>query len=322
MFRDINDKKNLPENVTKLYAEYQALVRRQANHGMFWRWFHSAENDARTALINELRDTLQPYVPDIDLRSKTPTSPYLVAMAADEEAAVREINAGVSLDERDIPTVFGYDKERANNPLNNAQPKQLSEERKQILEQKKVADDIRAVYQDKLQEMKLAGVSVHELVEAEFEIAATGPSNFSVEVSERLEKIYKDQYMPNAIGKILVNAISNKEERRVLVNNIIDTVRRNMISLYSTAEENKINIFSLSESYKCLENTFKEVYRLTANCGYDFTNHIIVAPKITDEFMQTWSPANKSYLAEEMHCSGYFVGSSDMLQGVIPDYMV
>ena len=198
--------------------------------------------------------------------------------------------------------------------------KQLSEKRKQILEQKKVADDIRAVYQDKLQEMKLAGVSVHELVEAEFEIAATGPSNFSVDVSERLEKISKDQYMPNAIGKILGNAISNKEERRVLVNSITDTIRRNMISLYSTAEENKINIFSLSESYKCLENTFKEVYRLTANCGYDFTNHIIVAQKITDEFMKNWSPANKSYLAEEMHCSGFFVGSSDMLQGVIPEY--
>ena len=122
LLRDINDKKNLAENVTKLYAEYQALVRRQANHGFFWRLFHSAENDARTALINELRETLHPYVPDIDLTSKTPTSPYLVAMAADEEATVRGINAGVSLDERDMPTVFGYDKERANNPLNNAQP--------------------------------------------------------------------------------------------------------------------------------------------------------------------------------------------------------
>ena len=197
--------------------------------------------------------------------------------------------------------------------------KQLSEQRKQILEQKKAADDIRAVYQDKLQEMKLAGVSVHELVEAEFEIAATGPSNFSIEVSEQLEKISKDPFMPNAIGKILGNAISNKEERRLLVNSITDTVRRNMISLYSTAEENKINIFSSTEITKCLKNTFKEVYRLTANCGYDFANHIVVAQKITDKFMQDWSPANRSNLGEKYY-SGYLVSYSDKLKEVIPEY--
>ncbi len=197
--------------------------------------------------------------------------------------------------------------------------KQLSEQRKQILEQKKVADDIRAVYKDKLQEMKLAGVSVHELVEAEFEIAATGPSNFSIEVSEQLEKISKDPFMPNAIGKILGNAISNKEERRLLVNSITDTVRRNMISLYSTAEENKINIFSSTEITKCLKNTFKEVYRLTANCGYDFANHIVVAQKITDKFMKDWSPANRSNLGEKYY-SGYLVSYSDKLKEVIPEY--
>ena len=197
--------------------------------------------------------------------------------------------------------------------------KQLSEQRKQILEQKKAADDIRAVYQDKLQEMKLAGVSVHELVEAEFAIAATGPSNFSVEVSEQLEKISKDPFMPNAIGKILGNAISNKEERRLLVNSITDTVRRNMISLYSTAEENKINIFSSTEINKCLKNTFKEVYRLTANCGYDFANHIVVAQKITDKFMKDWSPANRSNLGEKYY-SGYLVSYSDKLKEVIPEY--
>ena len=35
LLTEINNKNNLAENVTKLYAEYQALVRRQANHGFF-----------------------------------------------------------------------------------------------------------------------------------------------------------------------------------------------------------------------------------------------------------------------------------------------
>ena len=55
----INANNNVSENVGKLYAEYQALVRRQANHGFFWRIFHPAENAARTALINELGETLK-----------------------------------------------------------------------------------------------------------------------------------------------------------------------------------------------------------------------------------------------------------------------
>jgi hypothetical protein len=72
---DISANKNVSENVGKLYAEYQALVRRQANHGFFWRIFHPAENTARTDLIKELEVTLKSTLPIWTLPSSRPQTP-------------------------------------------------------------------------------------------------------------------------------------------------------------------------------------------------------------------------------------------------------
>ena len=101
-------KNNIPENIGKLYAEYQALVRRQAGHGFFWRIFHSAENAERTALINDLAETLKQYAPNLDLTAKTPVSANKAAKTAEEEQTVRGMEAGVRLFDRDIATTFGY----------------------------------------------------------------------------------------------------------------------------------------------------------------------------------------------------------------------
>ena len=53
-----------PESVGQLYAEYQALVKRQDNHGRIWRRFHKDENKARTQLLQDMKKILARHLPD------------------------------------------------------------------------------------------------------------------------------------------------------------------------------------------------------------------------------------------------------------------
>ena len=47
------------EDLGKLYAEWQALSRRQAAHGFFWRLFHKQENTDRNELLGKMYDAMR-----------------------------------------------------------------------------------------------------------------------------------------------------------------------------------------------------------------------------------------------------------------------
>ena len=53
-----------PAQVEKLVAEYQALAKRQSNHGFFWRLFHREENAARTQLLSKMEGALKKMLGD------------------------------------------------------------------------------------------------------------------------------------------------------------------------------------------------------------------------------------------------------------------
>ena len=53
-----------PETIAKLYGEYQALMKRQKNHGRIWRSFHKKENTKRTELLAKMKKTLSESLPN------------------------------------------------------------------------------------------------------------------------------------------------------------------------------------------------------------------------------------------------------------------
>ena len=190
----------------------------------------------------------------------------------------------------------------------------------QIENQKQIADEMNGAYQRKLEEKKLAGVGIHELVETEIAFEEIGLPEFRLEVSSRLKRMYIYNTVQTSIDKILEKDIPDRDERTEIANNTADIIRRKMVALYSTAEEKKIDIFNNHESFQCLVDTFKEVYKLTDNCGLDFTRHIIIAQKITDSVMQNWSPAPKNNARNVTLFNGYFMQNSYALKGIIPGY--
>ena len=62
-----------PSQVQTLVAEYQALQKRQNNHGFFWRLFHSTENANRNELLSNMESALK-YVlgADVDIMKSSP----------------------------------------------------------------------------------------------------------------------------------------------------------------------------------------------------------------------------------------------------------
>lgn len=53
------ESKATPTQVQKLIAEYQALQKRQNDHGFFWRMFHPVENGKRQALLTDMETALK-----------------------------------------------------------------------------------------------------------------------------------------------------------------------------------------------------------------------------------------------------------------------
>lgn len=48
-----------PGEIQNLIVEYQALHKRQKDHGAIWRFFHGKENEERVALLEDMKTTLQ-----------------------------------------------------------------------------------------------------------------------------------------------------------------------------------------------------------------------------------------------------------------------
>ena len=67
------DGKQTAPQLQSLVAQYQALRRRQNDHGFFWRLFHRGENAARTELISDMEVALKGVLGDkIDLMHSSP----------------------------------------------------------------------------------------------------------------------------------------------------------------------------------------------------------------------------------------------------------
>jgi hypothetical protein len=109
LLEGLNDEDNISRNIGELYAEYRALVRRQANHGFFWRIFHMSENAARTDLIKQLEEVLKNYIPDLNLNSEIKVLPTTIGKSAEKELAVHRFNSSTALYGRNLSDVFGYE---------------------------------------------------------------------------------------------------------------------------------------------------------------------------------------------------------------------
>ena len=70
----LQEKKGTLKDVTNLIAEYQALKLRQDNHGSVWKFFHKAENEARTQLLKDMEASVGKFFGfRFDLTKGTPT---------------------------------------------------------------------------------------------------------------------------------------------------------------------------------------------------------------------------------------------------------
>ena len=73
----IQNGENKPEHLGRVIAEYQALQKRQNGHGAIWRFFHGAENEARTNLLRSLSEKIKDALPKplkgIDLSTVDPS---------------------------------------------------------------------------------------------------------------------------------------------------------------------------------------------------------------------------------------------------------
>ena len=108
----INAIKDDPDNMEKvadLYVEYQALARRQENHGAIWRYFHQEENAARTALLNEMKEAMAGKVSEEALRDLY-ASPSALISKHDEDLTEKAINEGLQIRENNPEKGFDYSK--------------------------------------------------------------------------------------------------------------------------------------------------------------------------------------------------------------------
>ena len=108
-----------PESVGQLYAEYQALVQRQKNHGRIWRRFHKDENKARTQLLQDMKKILARHLPDETLGDLSAT-PSDIVRTGEKENKEAHIYNGMSFRESNPAEAMGYAQYRDNPEAMNA----------------------------------------------------------------------------------------------------------------------------------------------------------------------------------------------------------
>lgn len=123
LLKAVRDDSNNAEKVADLYAEYQALFARQKNHGAIWRFFHRKENEARTALLNEMKEAMAGKVSETDL-----LEPYIypssIIAAAEKAETEKAISEGIFERETNPEKGFGYAgyKKDSNQPVPGLTP--------------------------------------------------------------------------------------------------------------------------------------------------------------------------------------------------------
>ena len=97
----------------QLYAEYQALSKRQQNHTRVWRFFHRSENKARTALLNTMKEALRDHIPDGALEDLD-KDPLEIVTFDENSKARHKINEAVFSRHRSPEQAFGYGEYKSN----------------------------------------------------------------------------------------------------------------------------------------------------------------------------------------------------------------
>ena len=110
-----------PEDVGKLYGEYQALMQRQKKHGRIWRRFHKKENTKRTELLAKMKTILDKRLPSAVMNAAA-QSPSFVQKYIEHKNMENFIHQYVNVRDLSPASHMGYD-EYINNPeaLNDKQ---------------------------------------------------------------------------------------------------------------------------------------------------------------------------------------------------------
>ena len=103
-----------PEEVGKLYGEYQALMQRQKKHGKIWRRFHKKENAKRTELLAKMKTILDKRLPSAIMSAAVHT-PSQVQKYIEHKNMEDFIHQYVNVRDYSPASHMGYD-EYINNP--------------------------------------------------------------------------------------------------------------------------------------------------------------------------------------------------------------
>ena len=103
-----------PEEVGKLYGEYQALMQRQKKHGRIWRRFHKKENTKRTELLAKMKTILDKHLPS-QVMNAAAQSPSFVQKYIEHKNMENFIHQYVNVRDYSPASHMGYE-EYINNP--------------------------------------------------------------------------------------------------------------------------------------------------------------------------------------------------------------
>ena len=115
IYKDVNESKSpSPENVAKLYAEYQALLKRQKNHTGIWRYFHKEEDANRTALLESMKSALAKHLSTNTILLYMDRTPSQILKFVEHKTFTKELDAHLRARDEDPASHMGYDKYREN----------------------------------------------------------------------------------------------------------------------------------------------------------------------------------------------------------------
>ena len=193
-----------PDDIDKgveLYVEYQALAKRQENHGAIWRLFHRKENDARTALLNEMKAAMAGKVSEADL-SDLYAHPSTIIRKSDENETEKAIDEGLA--NREMNPEKGFDylkyKKESNEPL--PEPSEIS--KSTSLEENKIeiADNTNEIEQQPQEEIAV------ETAPAETTTVEIAPEE------PKLEEVDTEQVINSFVDDLFSKAAAEVEDAK------------------------------------------------------------------------------------------------------------
>ena len=272
LMQQLHDKETKPEALGKLIAEYQALARRQAGHGAFWRLFHPTENTARTTLLNDMQSVIKSHVSGLIGVDISKDDPDEVARAVAESLHSSRLNSATMLYDINPAAIFGYKDyiiNKTSSIMSNAVidiEEIISENEKDFaiangqvesgniaIENGQVGDngEINGNVDDDVDEYEVAkdeenqdeeieepdNNAAEELVpvaqeSVNYNVQAGGESSF-----EKFTRLSNNKTFKAQLGNSIWEKIGNKVGRDVRKNDVIDGILETMLSAASNANE-------------------------------------------------------------------------------------